>query len=300
LKTYYSHGKLLLTGEYAVLDGALALAVPTKMGQYMRVTSTPLKGIRWKSVGVDGNIWYEDFFDEIPINFVPSEKQTVRETLLSILSKAKNLNPNFLSTSTGWEIITQLEFPKPWGLGSSSTLINNIAQWAEVDAFQLLKLSFGGSGYDIAAAQNDSPILYQLINNRPISKRTTIDWGFKDQLFFVYLNRKQNSKDGILKYRQANSNQEFIDNISDLTNKIHNARTLSEFELWVEQHENIIGQINGLPKVKETYFPEYTGSIKSLGAWGGDFIMASGSVEDQDYFKKKGFQTIISFRDMVI
>ena len=33
MSTIFSPGKLLLTSEYVVLDGALALAVPTKWGQ---------------------------------------------------------------------------------------------------------------------------------------------------------------------------------------------------------------------------------------------------------------------------
>lgn len=35
--SFKSNGKLLLTGEYLVLDGAVALALPTKMGQIMTV-----------------------------------------------------------------------------------------------------------------------------------------------------------------------------------------------------------------------------------------------------------------------
>ncbi|MEM0993828.1 MAG: GHMP kinase, partial [Bacteroidota bacterium] len=35
--SYYAHGKLLLTGEYAVLDGAVALAVPSKLGQRLDI-----------------------------------------------------------------------------------------------------------------------------------------------------------------------------------------------------------------------------------------------------------------------
>ena len=35
---FYGHGKLMITGEYFVLDGASALAVPTKLGQHLRVT----------------------------------------------------------------------------------------------------------------------------------------------------------------------------------------------------------------------------------------------------------------------
>lgn len=33
MNTIFSHGKLLLSSEYVILDGALALAIPTQMGQ---------------------------------------------------------------------------------------------------------------------------------------------------------------------------------------------------------------------------------------------------------------------------
>ena len=45
-KTFYSNGKLLLTGEYVVLDGATALAIPTKYGQYLEISASEKKGIR--------------------------------------------------------------------------------------------------------------------------------------------------------------------------------------------------------------------------------------------------------------
>jgi mevalonate kinase len=35
---FYSHGKLLITSEYAVLDGAKALALPTRLGQKLSVS----------------------------------------------------------------------------------------------------------------------------------------------------------------------------------------------------------------------------------------------------------------------
>ena len=37
MSRFYSHGKFLLTGEYLVLKGALALALPLKLGQSMTV-----------------------------------------------------------------------------------------------------------------------------------------------------------------------------------------------------------------------------------------------------------------------
>ena len=39
-QTFYSNGKLLLTGEYLVIDGAKALAIPTQKGQSLSVKET--------------------------------------------------------------------------------------------------------------------------------------------------------------------------------------------------------------------------------------------------------------------
>ena len=58
--TFYSNGKLLITGEYVVLDGAKSLALPTKFGQNLsveKVDSNQL--IHWVSYDHDGSIWFE-------------------------------------------------------------------------------------------------------------------------------------------------------------------------------------------------------------------------------------------------
>ena len=59
-KTYYSNGKLLLTGEYLVLDGALSLAVPTQFGQSLTVETIDERKLIWKSLDEKGNIWFEN------------------------------------------------------------------------------------------------------------------------------------------------------------------------------------------------------------------------------------------------
>ena len=46
---FYSNGKVLLTGEYAVLNGSLSLALPSIYGQYLEVKNNesprqPVKG----------------------------------------------------------------------------------------------------------------------------------------------------------------------------------------------------------------------------------------------------------------
>ena len=84
-QTFYSNGKLLLTGEYVVLDGALALALPTKFGQNLIVEPIPSEQILWKSFDQDGSVWFEDTlsFEEIQDNNTTPE--SVKTTLIKIL-----------------------------------------------------------------------------------------------------------------------------------------------------------------------------------------------------------------------
>jgi mevalonate kinase len=298
---YYSNGKLLFTGEYVVLDGANALAFPTKFGQSMSVTKINEPKIIWKSFNCNDEIWlhYEFLIQdiEIPQKKIGDEK----ERLISILREVKKLNPKLLNETNGYCIITKLDFAISWGLGSSSTLISNISKWANVDPFQLLDATFGGSGYDIAAAQRNVPILYAKALNEYHIIEPSINWAFTNQLFFVYLNKKQNSRDGIFKYQKLkNNNQEAIGRINELTTIICHCQSLSEFELVIDEHEQLISKIIQQKTVKELLFNDYKGSIKSLGAWGGDFILATGNQKNWNYFRKKGFKTILSFKEMIL
>jgi mevalonate kinase len=186
-------------------------------------------------------------------------------------------------------------------LGTSSTLINNIAQWAQIDAFELLKNSFGGSGYDIACAQNDIAITYQIKNNNPIVTPINFDPVFKDQLYFVHLNKKQNSKEGIAHYKSLISNKfAFAEEITQLTNAVLDCSSMLEFEMILSEHEKIIGSILHQKPVQKMLFSDYFGQTKSLGAWGGDFILATGNEGTPSYFKNKGFPTVIPYQNMIL
>jgi mevalonate kinase len=298
---YYSNGKLLFTGEYVVLDGANALAFPTKFGQSMSVTKIKEPKIIWKSFNCNDELWLHYEFSindiELPQNKIGDEK----DRLISIFKEAKKLNPKFLNKTNGYSIITQLHFEKNWGLGSSSTLISNISKWANVDPFKLLDATFGGSGYDIAAAQSNVPILYAKTSKRYHITGPIINWDFTNQLFFVHLNKKQNSRDGIFNYQKLkNSNQEVIGRVNELTTNICHCQSLLEFESIINEHEQLISKIIQQKTVKELLFNDYKGSIKSLGAWGGDFILATGNQKDWNYFNEKGFETILSFKEMIL
>ncbi len=302
-RTFYSHGKLLLTSEYVVLDGAKALAVPTKKGQSLTVTHTGdlSNTLQWRSFDIDGSCWFEDSFSISKHGIVPVSDSKISKTLCEILIAAQKLNPLFLTEITERSVKTHLEFEKSWGLGSSSTLINNIAQWAEVDAFQLLFNSFKGSGYDIAAAQTDTAFLYQLASGTPCFSATVLSWPFTDQLFFVHLNNKQDSKEGILHYKAKRNKQQIdIASFSAISEAMISVTTIKEFKKLIVLHEKAISEIIEIPTVKEQRFPDYNGAIKSLGAWGGDFVLVTGTLKQMDYFKAKGYQTIVSFNEMCL
>ncbi|QXP64165.1 GYDIA family GHMP kinase [Polaribacter sp. HaHaR_3_91] len=306
---FYSNGKLLLTGEYLVLDGAKSLAIPTKFGQNLSVEKIKEPQIIWGSFTHTGECWFEAVFDLKKLRLINctfnSDKEgsgeVIAETLLDILKEAKNLNPDFLASENGFVVKTNLTFPRNWGLGTSSTLINSVASWAKVDAFQLLWNSFKGSGYDIACAQNDTPVFYQIENKEPVVEQVEFNPNFKENLFFVHLNQKQDSKEGIAKFRESNINfDKEIKRISEISEEFLTTKSLQEFEELIVEHEQIISSIIKLKTVKEKLFPDYFGSVKSLGAWGGDFVLVTGDASTPSYFKNKGFETILTYSQMVL
>jgi len=299
--TFHSNGKLLITGEYAVLDGALALALPTKFGQSMEVKKLKKPELVWISYDNYNQIWFET---RIAIaDLLNDEKPSMdayEKPLRDLFRAVAKLNPGFFNHNSGFEVVTKLDFPRSWGLGSSSTLIHNIAQWTEVNPYLLLESSFGGSGYDIACAGSQRPVLYKLTKGKPSVSWANFNPPFSNNLFFVHLNRKQNSREGIQHYRSLPNKKNLVQEVTEITNKIVESSTLKEFSEWMEKHENLIASVIKLPKVKELYFSDYTGAIKSLGAWGGDFVLAAGGVDSPEYFRGKGYFTVIPFDGMII
>ena len=70
----------------------------------------------------------------------------------------------------------------------------------------------------------------------------------------------------------------------------------------MKEHEQILSQILGLLPVKQGIFQDYHGGVKSLGAWGGDFVMVTMHQEwprVTAYFSAKGMETIIPYHEMV-
>ena len=298
---FYSNGKLFILGEYYVLEGAKVFALPTKFGQFLNVFPLKTKTVSWKSYDADGSVWYND---EIAVNDILSNNQSstdkVRNTLIGILHQAHLMNPSILDNN-GFLVETKLTFPRNWGLGTSSTLINNIAQWFQVDAFQLLQKSFGGSGFDIACAQNNTPVTYQIINNNSVVEQVTFNPNFKEHIYFVYLNKKRDSKDAIANFKRKQKNlSEEIQQVSKMTDELLQVQDLQFFIDFFKRYEQNLGEILETPTIQKELFPDFNGLVKSLGGWGGDFVMVASEHNPTEYFKQKGYNIIIPYNDMIL
>lgn len=305
---FYSHGKLLITGEYFVLDGARALAIPTRQGQSLRVE--PLyessSTLEWLSYTSDRDRWFDGRF-ELPSGQLlnASEMETGRR-LAQIFRHALTLRPALWQDTLpgSLRISTHLEFPKNWGLGTSSTLIANLAQWWQIDPYTLLAGSFGGSGYDLACAQAAGPIFYQLQDDRPMVSEAPFHPPFSDQLYFLFLEVKQDSREGIARYRSRKPyDTAVMGRISELSEQAAVATDLQVLQEILEVHEVLVSEYIGMAPVKERLFTDLPGTVKSLGAWGGDFVLVATHLHEQElrrYFAEKGFRTLIRFEDMVL
>lgn len=301
-KELYSNGKLLLTAEYAILDGAKGLALPTKFGQFLNLQRRDFDVIEWISINDQHKPWFTATISRSNLQLIKTSDEDIAHRLIQILSQARKLNPLFLDSEFDYNHIeARLTFPRNWGLGSSSTLIVNIAEWAKINPYHLLSATFGGSGYDIACAQHNTALLYEKSTLAP--KVTTFNYQppFAEHLFFVYLNQKKNSRDAIAAYRNLNFNKhELKSKINEITTQIIDCKNLAAFEQLLNDHETILSNTLKTPTIKELLFSDYKNTIKSLGAWGGDFILATGKKAEMAYFKQKGYDTILSYSEMIL
>ena len=303
---FYGYGKILLTGEYFILDGARGIALPTSLGQSLFVRYAPSfhPKFSWKSFDEKGNVWFETEFEFWHFDIIGGKKPSEGEFLLQkILRQVRKQNIHFLRDDMDVFVETHLGFPLNWGLGSSSTLISLIARWARISPFKLFFNIFGGSGYDVACAESPMPILYQKNARYPSWQPLLFSPPFKDNLYFVHLGRKKNSRESIEYYRSKGPfESSTMEVISNITNSIVKTQSLEEFQECINSHEDIVAKNLGLPKVKDMYFHDFSGTVKSLGAWGGDFVLAVSTLGDKKtkkYFKKKGFPVCFPYNQFI-
>jgi len=331
---FKSNGKFLLTGEYLVLKGATALALPLKKGQSLDVETLDSNEdvIYWdafykttrqhdnkttsslsKSMSVSESVsvsekWFSAILNKSDFSVKSTDDKEKADRLSGILSQAKLLSENIFTESHDYRFTTYLDFDPQWGLGSSSTLINNIAEWAEINPYKLLSQTFKGSGYDIACAKSNTPIFFKVMIENPQSISQNIEPAnfnpsFKDNLYFVYHGHKQNSAREIKAFlsKERNFDKE-IESISEISKALPNIQTLRDFCYFIKIHEEITAACLEQKRLKK-YFNDFEGEIKSLGAWGGDFFLVATEWDEgkvKKYFDSKDLNIVFRYNDIVL
>ncbi|HBB90703.1 MAG: hypothetical protein A2X22_01820 [Bacteroidetes bacterium GWF2_49_14] len=295
-----------MTGEYVVLHGATALAIPLKKGQAMEIEFTPEDDmlINWTASDSE-EIWFEAKLTvKAGFTLLESTDQAIADRLVFLLNAARSLNPEFLSETGTYNCDCRVMFERHWGWGTSSTLISNIAWWADVDPYELNKMVAKGSGYDIACARAESALLFRLTEEGPDVMPVEFYPWFHHHLLFVYLGRKQDTNIEIDAFLRKNP--EFIpsmEEISEISEMLYQTRDLDEFIEGISRHEDLMGALLCRPPLKADLFPDFDGTIKSLGAWGGDFAMAVSNDSERmmrEFFTEKGYPVHFTWDEIIL
>jgi mevalonate kinase len=290
--TQRGNGKLLITGEYLVLDGALALALPVSRGQSLTFTYNEESSdtLVWKSLDNQGQEWVNKTFSKsIKSSYVSPDDQSFHALLKHTVFEDEKLAA----------VTCRLAFDRQWGLGSSSTLIYCLANHYQCNPYELSAKSFGGSGYDIACAGHHSPILYQRNLEEPYSptvEQATWSPIFTDQIYFIYLGKKQNSRDAIAHYKELNQAEKPIGAMNELTQSVNNSADFKETAYLIQKHEHLMASVLKTPCLDEKLWKDPALVSKSLGAWGGDFCMVlfQGPIDDlRKIASRHGLDTVL-------
>lgn len=300
MESFFSPGKLLLTSEYVVLDGALALAIPTKWGQQLwsEEKSDSKSLVYWDAYHQDV-LWLRCEIDYASWEVKSTSNKEASLFVMDVLKFVQKSSSRVLQDNRSYHLKTNLEFPSDYGLGSSSTLMNNLARWADIDAFALNDQALGGSGYDIAVAKENHSLLFQIQGSKKEVQPIDLNFNFKNELLFIHLNQKQNSREGIKHYRNKPISTNLVAKFTDITKKIVISETLEEFSKFINLHEDLLSAHLELDTARKLYFSDCPTFVKSLGAWGGDFVISAKFEGYQSYFQHRGFSTIFEWSDLI-
>jgi mevalonate kinase len=299
----YTHGKLLISAEYLVLYGSKALAVPLRLGQTLqRIRKSDRKRFHWRAYYQD-QLWFRATMDPATLRIIDSSDPQKASYLQQLIQCCIDLMPSYQEDLFRMDVETVLEFSPDWGFGSSSTLIALMAEWAEVNPLDLHFMVSDGSGYDVACAIADGPLVYRLRDNAPHYQHVSFSPSFKENLFFAWLGKKQPTASHLKKVVETlEPDYMTIHQFSRITEAMVQAEDLATFQDLMEEHEEALSRLLNLERVSLTRFEGIPGNVKSLGAWGGDFVMIATDTGEKalfDYLHKKDIHKIYSFGELV-
>ena len=132
-------------------------------------------------------------------------------------------------------------------------------------------------------------------------KKVDFNPPFLEYLFLIYLGKKQNTQNSIENYSKSQFNKDgLIKKINRISDEFLKSNDLDHFEELMKEHESIISKAISINPIQKSTFTGYKGGrIKSLGSWGGDFILVTTKNKDLTYFKNRGLNTIFPLKEMV-
>lgn len=298
--TSYAPGKLMITGEYLVLKGAKALAVPLKLGQHLTIKHKGVGLVEWET-HYQGKKIFEASFCPDTLSIQSETNIRNAQYISLVLSGLKTLKPDFFP-SKGMSFLSELEFPLEWGLGNSSALIVNLAKLAGVHPIQLHQQTSIGSGYDVACAFESKPILYGL-NPEPHWDAVSFSPSFADELYLVYLGNKQDSNKSVKDFfLKCEVSQEQLFQSDSMTQQALKSPTSAAFVDVLQQITQLTSSVLGIDNPLPERFPHLDGFAKPLGAWGGDFALIVSKLPKQvlkNYLYAENVDVVFSWDELV-
>ncbi|MFO7934256.1 MAG: GYDIA family GHMP kinase [Bacteroidales bacterium] len=303
MKTLYAHGKLLISAEYMVMFGSSALAVPLQRGQFLkRIRSQNRDRFVWNAFD-EKEKWFHAGIDPVRLKVTETTDPQKAGRLISMLKACIELMPSFQKELFRWDVETVLEFSPDWGFGSSSTLTALLAEWAEVNPLDLHFMTASGSGYDVACAIAEGPILYKIRDGSPHYRHIPFHPPFSDQIYFAWLGHKQDTRQQLDQVSgKIDPGYEWIHRFSRLTEQMIAATDPATFGKLMEEHEEALSGILEMETISDSRFSSLPGYVKSLGAWGGDFVMIVSRVSEKElfaYLHDRNIRVIFRYDDLV-
>ncbi|HRP17034.1 MAG TPA: hypothetical protein PL128_03475, partial [Ginsengibacter sp.] len=247
---FFASGKLLLFGEYLVLRGAQSMALPLSSGQELQITTNPSGGIQWEAFEF-GNQWLTIHFSN-DLRILHTNDPEKARTALKFL---EIISANSTITIRDLHLRFDLDFHRHYGFGTSATLTSLLSRWSGVDPYYLMQQTFGGSGYDIAAATATMPFIYSQENK--IEKEFHLADAITSHLLFVYLGKKQISAGEVAAFKKKVTTKDQLHEMNRIVEAASQCTSIIEWEKLMMQSEALMSSILHFSTVKAQLFPDY-------------------------------------------
>ena len=111
-----------------------------------------------------------------------------------------------------------------------------------------------------------------------------------------------NSRSSLSSFNTLNRcTEDDIQAFNKITDRWLNTGFVEEIEELIYESEDRLSYLLNSKTVKQNNFADYPYSVKSLGAWGGDMVLATcrSREEARAYFNEKGHPVVYTFEEMI-